>query len=480
MRSRRLAAAMVVLGAACSARAGDLADAVKQYVQIDAPVVALTRVRVIDGTGAPPRADQTIVLSGGRIQALGDAKTVKVPKGAKVLALEGATVIPGLVGMHDHLFMTAFRSSSPASPFLLTQATRTFLRLYLASGVTAIRTAGSIEPYADLNAKRLIDEGKLPGPKVFVTGPFLEGAGSPIIQLHQLTGPEDATRFVEYWAGQGVTSFKAYMNITRDELAAAVKAAHARGLKVTGHLCTIGFRDAAAIGIDNVEHGFLFNSDFFPGRTGDTCPPRDAFEKAFAQLDVSSPEVKEALADLVRRRVAVTSTLAVFEQYYRAEVPPRVLELLSPDAREAFLRTKLQMANNAERQASVRAAVKKDMELERAFVKAGGLLVNGADPTGLGGVLAGIADQRGVELLVEAGFTPAEAIRIATQNGAELLGEGARFGTLAPGKQADLVVLRGDPGARIEDIEKVEWVFKDGLGYDPARLIDSVRGQVGQ
>src|SRR5262249_37576713 len=152
----------------------------------------LTHVRVIDGTGAPPRLDQTIVLSGGRIQALGDSKTVKVPKNARVLALEGATVIPGLVGMHDHLFMTAYRPAN--SPFLLTQASRTFLRLYLACGVTTIRTTGSIEPYADLNAKRLIDEGQLPGPKVFATGPYLEGAGSPIMQLHQLTGPEDATR----------------------------------------------------------------------------------------------------------------------------------------------------------------------------------------------------------------------------------------------------------------------------------------------
>lgn len=478
MSKRRRLVVLVSLAAAGAVRAAGLADAVKPYVGVDAPVVALAHLRVIDGTGAPPRLDQTLVLSGGRIQALGDSKAVKVPTGAKVLALDGATVIPGLVGMHDHLFMTAYRTST--GPLLLTQATRTFPRLYLAGGVTTIRTSGSIEPYADLNAKRLIDEGQMPGPKVFVTGPYLEGAGSPFLQLHPLTGPEDATRLVEYWAGQGVTSFKAYMNLTREELVAAVKAAHARGLKVTGHLCTIGFRDATAAGIDNVEHGFLYDSDFVPGRAGDTCPPRDAWEKAFAQLDVSSPEVKDALEDLVRHHVAVTSTLAVFEQTYRAEIPPLVLELLSPDAREAFLRSKLRAANNVQAQASMRAAVKKDMELERAFVKAGGLLVTGADPTGMGGVLAGLADQRGVELLVEAGFAPVEAIHIATQNGAELLGEGARIGTLSPGKQADLVVLRGDPSTRIEDIEKVEWVFKDGIGYDPAKLLDSVRGQVGQ
>ena len=119
------------------------------------------------------------------------------------------------------------------------------------------------------------------------------------------------------------------------------------------------------------------------------------------------------------------------------------------------------------------------MEFERAFVKAGGTLLAGLDPTGNGGAVAGFGDQREVELLVEAGFTPLEAIRIQTENGANFLGEGARIGTLKAGKAADITVVNGDPSVRIADVENVEIVFKDGKGYDPKKLIDSVKGMVG-
>ena len=117
------------------------------------------------------------------------------------------------------------------------------------------------------------------------------------------------------------------------------------------------------------------------------------------------------------------------------------------------------------------AAFQKEMEFERAFAKAGGLLLAGLDPTGMGGIVAGFGDQREVELLVEAGFTPLEAIHIATANGAQFLGELDRIGTIAPGKQADLVVIKGNPSKQIEDIENVETVFKDGIGYDSAKLM---------
>ena len=107
------------------------------------------------------------------------------------------------------------------------------------------------------------------------------------------------------------------------------------------------------------------------------------------------------------------------------------------------------------------------------------MLLAGLDPTGIGGIVAGFGDQREVELLVEAGFTPLEAIKIATYNGAQYLGDLDMVGTIAPGKQADLVVIKGDPSQKIEDIENVEIVFKDGVGYDSAKLIESVKGLVG-
>jgi len=471
----------IVLGCCWLAEAQTLSPEVRNFVKIDAPVVALTHVRVIDGTGAAEREDQTVILSQGKIESVGDASAANVPQKAQALDLHGYSLIPGLVGMHDHMFY-------PVGPGSFGEMAYSFPRLYLAGGVTTIRTTGSLEPYTDLEIRRAIESGKMPGPKVHVTGPYLEGAGSWALQLHQLAGPEDATRTVNYWLDEGVDDFKAYMFITHDELGAAINAAHKRGAKVTGHLCTVGFREAAALGIDDLEHGLMVDSEFLPDKKPGQCKDEeDPVE--MAKLDVNSGPVHEMILDLVARHVAVTSTLPVFEMGSFAGRPTlqtRVLDALSPDARALLLERRVRSGDGA----AIRkrygtetspwpAAFKKEMEFEYVFSKAGGLLLAGLDPTGMGGVLAGFGDQREVELLVEAGFTPLEAIHIATFNGAQYLGELDRIGTIAPGKQADLVVIKGDPAKKIEDMENVETVFKDGIGYDSSKLIESVHGLVG-
>jgi imidazolonepropionase-like amidohydrolase len=450
---------------------GRFAPGTKPFITVDAPVIALEHVRVIDGTGAAPVEDQTVVLDHGRIVSVGPAASAAVPAAAQRLSLTGATVIPGMVGMHEHLFYP----SGSGIPMYNEQAF-SFPRLYLAAGITTARTGGSLEPYTDLNVKRLIEDGKMPGPKLWITGPYLEGKGSFAAQMHELTGPEDATRTVDYWAAEGVTSFKAYMNITRAELKAAVDTAHAHGIKVTGHLCSVGFREAAAIGIDNLEHGLLVDTEFHPGKQPDGCPPQGVTRAEIAKLDISGAPVREMIADLVKHNVAVTSTLAVFEAF-DGERPPleqRFLDAVNPEAAISYLSLRARS-----KPGSFAAPLKKEMEFEYAFVKAGGLLMTGADPTGNGGALAGFADQRNVELLVEAGFTPVEAIRIVTSNGAKFLGQLDHIGTIATGKQADLVVIDGNPAARIADLTKVKYVFKDGAGYDPAKLLESVRGAAG-
>jgi imidazolonepropionase-like amidohydrolase len=460
-----------------------LSPGVQPFVKENAPVVALIHVRVIDGTGAAAREDQTVLIRGGKIEAVGNASPASVPSGTKILDLKGYSVIPGLVGMHEHMFYPIRGGNFADMGF-------SFPRLYLAAGVTTIRTGGSIEPYSDLSLKKDIDAGKMPGPKMHVTGPYLEGPGSWAYQLHQLTGPDDATRTVNYWLDEGVDNFKAYMFITPADLSAAVAAAHKRGAKVTGHLCSIGFRQAAQLGIDDLEHGLLVDTEFFPWKKPDACPDDKSDDEApfYAKLDIQAGPVHDMIADLVKHHVAVTSTLPVFEMSVpgRPTVQARVLDALSPDARSYFLNNKVRnddVAANKKLYGSELSpwvgAFKKEMEFEYAFAKAGGLLLAGEDPTGMGGVLAGFGDQREVELLVEAGFTPLEAIHIATFNGAEYLGEANRIGTIAAGKQADLVVIKGDPSKRIEDIENVEIVFKDGVGYDSAKLIESVRGMVG-
>src|SRR5580692_3957033 len=468
---------LVVVGVAS---AQTLSPQVRGFVKVDAPVVALTHVRVIDGTGAAARDDQTVVMSRGKIESASDAASANVPKDAQVVDLHGYSVIPGLVGMHDHMFY-------PMGDGIFGEMGFSFPRLYLASGVTTIRTTGALEAYTDLELKKLIDKGETPGPKIHVTGPYLEGPGSFAVQLHQLTGADDATKTVNFWLDQGVDNFKAYMFITPPELSAAVAAAHKRGAKVTGHLCSIGFREAAAIGIDDLEHGLLVDTEFFPWKKPGECP--DKLDDDFiSKLDVQSGPVHDAIVDLVQHHVAVTSTLPVFELFVpgRPTIQQRVLDALCIEARSAFLNNKVRAGDEGaigqryHGEASPwAAAFKKEMEFEHAFAQAGGLLLAGLDPTGMGGVIAGFGDQREVELLVEAGFTPVEAIHIATANGAQFLGELDRIGTIAPGKQADLAVIKGDPSKQIEDIEKVETVFKDGVGYDSAKLVESVRGVVG-
>lgn len=442
------------------------------FVATRAPVVVLTHVRVIDGTGAAPSDDQTLVIRDGKIAALGDAARVAVPAGAEVRDLSGRTVFPGYVMLHEHLFYPAGNGAYPEQSW-------SFPRLYLAGGVTTIRTGGSMVPYADLNLARAIAAGQQIGPDMDVTAPYLNGPGLPIPGVKALRDAEDARRMVNYWGDEGATSFKAYMQITRVELKAAIDAAHARGLKVTGHLCSVTYREAADLGIDNLEHGFFASTDFAPGKTVDRCPSTGQARSAIAALDPSSPEIQGLLQDLVAKGVAITSTLTVFETSVPGQprAPDAALEAMLPEAREQYLASWSRASRDTTGRA--RREFQALMALEREFVRLGGLLVAGTDPTGFGGVVAGFSNQRQVELLVEAGFTPVEAIRIATLNGATFLGRDARIGTLVVGKDADLVVVAGNPATRIADLERVELVFKKGTGYDAPAIISSVKGVVG-
>lgn len=331
----------------------------------------------------------------------------------------------------------------------------------------------------DLEIKRAVDAGKMPGPKINATGPYLEGEGIPLLDLHQLTGPDDAVRTVDYWVAEGARSFKVYNYITRAELKAVIDTAHKHGIKVTGHLCSIGFREAADLGIDDLEHGLTVDTEFHPDKKPDVCPNPNQAAASAAKLDVAGEQVQTTIKMMVDKHVALTSTLPVFEQFVptRPDEPQKVLDMLTDDARKAYLANRARVAQN--QQSPWPAMFPKEMEFERAFVKAGGTLLAGLDPTGIGGVIAGFGDQREVELLVEAGFTPLEAIKIATLNGAQFLGDQEHVGSLVAGKQADIMLVKGDPSSKIADIENVELVFKDGVGWDSKKLIDSVKGQVG-
>jgi imidazolonepropionase-like amidohydrolase len=459
-----------------------MAPDVAEVVSVDAPVFVLNHVRVIDGTGAAAKEDQAVVIANGKIKSIGPAASVQAPQGAQQMDRTGYTVIPGLVGMHNHLYYTdsisvQYAGGRIGQPGLfIAEIPYTAPRLYLAAGVTTMRTTGSLEPYTDLKVKSRIDAGLMPGPTIDATAPYLEGAPTIFAQMHELTGVDDAKRMVDYWTTEGMTSFKAYMNITSEELGAAIQEAHAHKLKLTGHLCSITWPQAIALGIDDLEHGPVFSdTEFVADKKADVCVQGGA--AAWAKQDVNGAAVQALIQNLVSHHVAVTSTLPVFEASVpgRPKLQRRVLDAMSAESAQSYLIARGLVTLDS----PMTSLMRKEMDFEVAFAKAGGLLLAGPDPTGNGGVLPGFGDQREIELLVEAGFTPVQAIQIGTENGAIYLGQRDRIGTLAPGKQADLVLIKGDPSTNIADIENVETVFKAGVGYDSKKLIDSVRGQVG-
>lgn len=451
-----------------------LSPAVAAFVSVRDPVVALTHARVIDGTGAAPRDNQVLVLDHGVIRAVGDSASIAIPAGAHVMDLAGKSVLPGFVMMHEHMFYPSGGGT------VYNEQAFSFPRLYLAGGVTTARTAGNMAGYADLELKRAIDSGLAVGPWLDVTAPYLNGPGLPIYQVHALTGAKDATEMVAHWADRGATSFKTYMHITRAEMRAAIVEAHRRKLKVTGHLCSVTFREAATLGIDNLEHGLVVASDFVKDKKPDACPTAGGSVSAsLMTLEVNGPEVQSLIRYLVAKGVAMTSTLTIFETLTpgRPQAPQGALDALLPQARDDYTRRWTQIA--ATPAAAYATLFPKEMQFELAFFRAGGLLLAGTDPTGYGGVVAGYSNERELELLVEAGLTPLEAIRVATLNGARYMGRADRIGSIAAGKRADLIVVNGDPSSRIADIEKIETVFKDGIGFDSARLFASVKGRVG-
>jgi imidazolonepropionase-like amidohydrolase len=463
--------------------AAELSDSAS-YVSIRAPTVALRHVEIIDGTGAAPLTDQTLIIINGRIATVGPAAGTTIPAGALLRDYPGCAVLPGLVGMHDHLFYTASREAQRNSAaglepgFVVNEIPYSAPRLYLAAGVTTLRTTGSLEPYTDLKVRSRIETGAMPGPHLDLTAPYLEGPGTPFAQMHELAGAEEAGKFVDYWAAAGMSSFKAYINITRAELAAAIAAAHRHRLRLTAHLCSVSWPEAIALGIDDFEHGPVYtDSEFVAGKEPDKCPAGKALTASWAAKSVTDPDVAALIRALVAHQVAVTSTLPVFELTVagRPPVQRRMLDAMSSGARDSYLTFRAQL-DPAD--AAPGRLFRMEMDFERAFAAAGGLLLAGPDPTGAGGVLPGFGDQRELELLVEAGFSALQAIEIGTHNGARFLRREREIGSIAPGMRADLILVRGDPAAHINDIENVEVVFKDGLGYDQ-RLLEAVRGQVG-
>ncbi|HKW46679.1 MAG TPA: amidohydrolase family protein [Gemmatimonadaceae bacterium] len=467
-----LAAVALIATNAAAQSVSSMSKTTRDFVTVSEPVVALTNVTVIDGTGAAAKPNQTIVIRDGKIAAVGAASAVTVPQGARSIDLSGQTVIPGLIGMHDHLFYTAAGGREASLGY-------SGPRLYLASGVTTIRTTGSVAPYADIGTKHAVDVGQIPGPHIFLTAPYITGAGTNgTTDMAVVTSPEAARRFVAYWAQEGATWIKAYTDIKRADLKAAIDEAHKRGLKVTGHLCSVSFQEAVDLGIDNLEHGFMTNTDFDSEKKPDMCPANSMTRVGMA--NASGETAHLTIKKMIDHRVPMTSTLAVFEPFFKGRPvsDERTLDAMAPEVKTAYLNVR-SFIDTSSTWMFKPEMLKSQMAFEKEFVDAGGLLAAGVDPTGFGGALPGYGDQRNYELFIEAGFTPAQAVQIMSANGAKILGVYTKTGSVEAGKAADLIVLNGDLVADPSTIRKVTTVFKDGVGYDSPKLIASVKGRVG-
>jgi len=307
------------------------------FLAYQAPLLALTGATLIDGTGAAPQRGMTVLIKGQRIQALGPDGQVALPEGAVKVDLAGKTLLPGYVMLHEHLFYPTGLLTYANMPY-------SFPRLYLAGGVTTMRTGGSINPYADLGIKQWIDAGQAVGPHLFITGPYLTAGNDPddlpVMQLADFGDPAMAVEAERHWIALGARDFKTYTTIPRKTLGAVIDYAHKHGARVTGHLCSVTYREAVELGIDDLEHGIFVATDFVKDKQPDKCPAYGLVQKSLADLDVQGPEAQALLQTLLKHHVALTSTLTVFEASTpgRPILPDAVLDLMSLQARANYLR----------------------------------------------------------------------------------------------------------------------------------------------
>lgn len=454
-------------------------DETKKYIEYNDPVTVFKNSLLIDGKGNVAKPHQTVIISNGKIDWVGDDTKAAIPQGASIIDLNGKAIMPGLVMLYEHMYISAH---DVGTRYLnLKQLPFSFPRLYLAAGATTIRTCGSIEPYSDIRIKKDIDLGLLPGPNMELTAPYIEGSSARFPQMNENKTPAEAASFVNYWADQGFTSFKAYMGVDKPTLKAAIDAAHKRHLKITGHPDIVTYKEAASLGMDNLEHGFLASTDFATGKKENEPPAPGTAIQSLGKLDVHADSIKQFIQFLIDKKTGITSSLAVFEGATTTQPRPNaeVINAMSPDTRDFYLQ-RLVSVKSATGPTDYDKAFAKAAKMEKLFYDMGGLLTVGTDPTGNGGTLAGYGNWRAIELLVEAdGFTPLEAIKIATRNGSIALGFDKTIGTIETGKAADLLIIDGDPSKNISDIRKVQFVFKNGIGYNSKKLFDSVKGKVG-
>ena len=424
-----------------------------KFVIHDQPEIIFQNARVVDVKKGIVLEGYSVLVSNGKIISIEKTGKLSAPKTAKVIDLTGKTILPGLVMLHEHMNYNNGAAVWQFQPV-------SFPKLFLAAGVTTLRTAGAENPMYDLNLKRQIDSGFLVGPRMFVTGPMFNDLSGGFLGDFIISNYEEGRKATAFWAEKGCTSFKVYSDISREALRGVIDEAHARGLIVTGHLGRMSCTEAANLGIDNIEHSFGSCS-------ADLNLPWDTTWN----IKPEQKEAKELIKLLIEKNIVLTITPFSDSDYRN----PAMLEYLSTDERkrvEGYLKNPPPFMPKEVNDKQLRP-------LERLFIKSGGRVLLGADAADCG-LLPGFQDHNAMVSMVKAGWTPLEVIRIATIDGATFLKANNVLGSIDVGKNADLLIVSGKPDQNIGDIRNVEIVFRNGIGYDSKALRESVKGLVGR
>ena len=415
--------------------------------------IVLQNARIVDVIKGTVLVGQSLFIADGKIKSIGKTGELQFPKTAQVINLEGKTILPGLVMLHEHMNYNTGAAVWNFQPL-------SFPKLYLAGGVTTLRTAGAENPMYDLNLKRQIDNGQKIGPRMFITGPMFNDKSGGFLGDFIVSTYEDGRKATAFWADQGCTSFKVYSDISKEALKGVIDEAHKRGLMVTGHLGKMSCTEAANLGIDNIEHSFgSCSSDL---------------KLSFDTTWTVSPEqkaVKDLINLLIAKKVTLTATPFSDSDYQNVEL----LDYLSTDERkriEGYMKNPPPFIPKEINDKQLRP-------LEKLFIKNGGKVVLGADAAD-GGLLPGFQNHNVLVSMVKAGWTPLEVLKMATIDGATFLKAQENLGSITIGKIADLIVVSGQPDQHIEHIKNIEVVFRSGIGYDSKALRQSVKGLVGR
>ena len=423
------------------------------FVIYDQPEIVLQNARVVDVAKGIVLEGYSVLLSNGKIISIEKTGKLPVPATAKIIDLTGKTILPGLVMLHEHMNYNTGAAVWQFQPV-------SFPKLFLAAGVTTLRTAGAENPMYDLNLKRQIDKGVLVGPRIFVTGPMFNDVSGGFLGDFIISTYEEGRKATGFWAEKGCTSFKVYSDISREALRGVIDEAHARGLIVTGHLGRMSCTEAANLGIDNIEHSF-----------GSCSSDLNLSWDTTWSIKPEQQEAKELIRLLIAKNIVLTITPFSDSDFRN----PEQLDYLSTDERkrvEGYLKDPPPFMPKEINDKQLRP-------LEKLFIKNGGRVVLGADAADCG-LLPGFQDHNAMVSMVKAGWTPLEVIKIATIDGAKFLKIEKELGSIDVGKIADLLIVSGKPDQNIYDIKKVAIVFRNGIGYDSKALRERVKGLVGR